>query len=85
MKTGIVFLFLMILLLVRQDFGQSDSSASVKDEAQPRILIAKGGSYLENTVASMIADSLPGFTVTTIPSSGPRESEPHGLQGSGPF
>jgi hypothetical protein len=66
MKTGMVFFFLMTLLLVRQDFGQSDSSASVK-ETPPSILIAKGESYLENTVASMIADSLTGYTVRTIP------------------
>lgn len=56
---------LMILLVVSRGFGQSDSDL-VKEVPQ-KILIAKGDSYLENTVAAMIADSLTGYTVTTIP------------------
>ena len=66
MKTVAAFLTIAVLLAGRPAGGQSDSVASVK-EASVRILIAKGHSYLENTVAALIADSLPDYTVTAIP------------------
>jgi menaquinone-dependent protoporphyrinogen IX oxidase len=65
-KTVAAFLTIAVLLAGRPAGGQSDSVASVK-EASVRILIAKGHSYLENTVAALIADSLPEYTVTAIP------------------
>jgi menaquinone-dependent protoporphyrinogen IX oxidase len=47
----------LALLVVCPAFAQPDSAAFVK-ETPAKILIAKGDSYLEKTVASLIVDSL---------------------------
>jgi menaquinone-dependent protoporphyrinogen IX oxidase len=63
-----LFLFVALLLPCPPSFAQPDSSMT--SPITPRnILIAKGDSYLENTVAAMIVDSLStsGTTVTIIP------------------
>jgi menaquinone-dependent protoporphyrinogen IX oxidase len=63
-----LFLFVALLLPCRPSFAQPDSSLS-SPKTTRNILIAKGDSYLENTVAAMIVDSLSttGTTVTIIP------------------
>jgi hypothetical protein len=53
-------------LIVFSAFAQHDSDRTA--QAPPvKILIAKGNSYLENTVAALISDSLQEYAITTIP------------------
>jgi hypothetical protein len=66
MKTVLAGLALSIFLALRPAAGQPDTAGSVK-EGPVKILIAKGNTYLENTVAALISDSMQECAVTTIP------------------
>jgi hypothetical protein len=68
MKTRFACVSFMLLLIACPVFSQPDSAVSVSD-GTVRILIAKGNSYMENTVAALISDSLPSpaYSVTAIP------------------
>jgi hypothetical protein len=67
-KTVRIYGLSLFFLVVPTVFSQPDSAAFVK-EVPSKILIAKGNSYLENSVAALISDSLLSSecAVTIIP------------------